>query len=126
MAEIILILLKDCTSRPSQNRFIEGLKELINHCSSQYKKSYLECSSEEQANVLRYFQKKGKPYKGLIGKVQNKFLGKSFYSTLAEYTTVGYCTSKLGATQGLSYVLIPGRYNGCIPLEHNQRTWATN
>lgn len=125
VGEIIEILLKDCTSRPSQNKFIDGLKELISYCSSTYHKSYLDCTSKEQSNVLRYFQENGKPPKGIIGKVQNQFLGKSFYSTLVEYTTFGYCTSELGATQGLSYVLIPGRYNGCIPLEPNQRTWAT-
>jgi hypothetical protein len=125
VGEIIVILLRDCTSRPSQNKFTEGLKELINYCSTEYKKSYIDCTSEEQAIILRHFQEKGKPFKGIIGKVQNKFLGKSFYSTLAEYTTFGYCTSEIGAKQGLSYVLIPGRYNGCIPLEQNQRTWAT-
>ena len=125
VGEIIEILLKDCTSRPSQNKFIDGLKELISYCSSKYHKSYLDCTLKEQTIVLRHFQENGKPAKGIIGKVQNEFLGKSFYSTLAEYTTFGYCTSELGANQGLSYVLIPGRYNGCIPLEPNQRTWAT-
>jgi hypothetical protein len=126
VGEIIITLLNDCTPRPSQNRFIEGLKELINHTSSQFNKSYLDCTSEEQSIVLRHFQKSGKPFKGIIGKAQNKFLGKSFYATLSEYTTYGYCTSELGASQGLSYVLIPGRYNGCIPLEKNQKTWATS
>ena len=125
VADIILILLKDCTSRPSQNRFIEGLKELINYSFSQYSKSYVDCTAAEQKNILSHFQKKGKPFNGMIGKVQNKYLGKSFYHTLAEYTTYGYCTSELGATQGLSYVLIPGRYKGCVPLEKNQRGWAT-
>jgi len=125
VGEIIVMLLKDCTSRPAQNKFIDGLKELISFCSSEYHKSYLDCTSKEQTAVLRHFQEKGRRFRGILGKVQNNFLGNSFYSTLAEYTTFGYCTSELGATQGLSYVLIPGRYNGCIPLEPKQRTWAT-
>jgi hypothetical protein len=125
VADAFLVLLKDCTPRPTQNRFIEGLKELMNYSSSEYKKSYIDCTIEEQSTILRHFQKKGKPFKGMLGKVQNKFLGKSFYATLAEYTTYCYCTSELGATQGLSYVLVPGSYNGCINLEKNQRTWAT-
>lgn len=125
VADTILILLKDCTKRPTQNKFIEGLKELINYCKSEYNKNYIDCSPTEQTIVLKHFQKKGTGFRGLIGKIQNKFLGKSFYATLAEYTTYAYCTSELGATQGLSYVLIPGRYNGCITLEPNQKTWAT-
>ncbi len=125
VADTLLLLLKDCTPRPTQNRFIEGVKELMNYSSSEYKKRFLDCTLEEQSTILRHFQNKGKPLKGLMGKVQNKFLGKSFYATLAEYTTYCYCTSELGATQGLSYVLVPGRYNGCITLDKNQRTWAT-
>ena len=125
VADTILVLLKDCTSRPSQNKFIDGLKDLISYSNSTYQKSYIDLTSKEQAVVLRHFQKLGKTNQGIIGKVQNKFLGKSFYTTLSEYTVHGYCTSELGATQGLSYVLVPGRYNGCVPLEPNQRTWAT-
>jgi hypothetical protein len=125
VSDTILVLLKDCTPRPTQNRFIEGVKELINYSSSEYNKDFLHCTIKEQSSILRHFQKKGKPFKGMIGKIQNKFLGKSFYETLAEYTTYSYCTSELGATQGLSYVLVPGRYNGCITLDKNQKTWAT-
>ena len=125
VADTLLLLVKDCTARPTQNRFIEGVKELMNYSHSEYKKSFIDCTIEEQSSILKHFQKKGKPYKGIIGKVQNKFLGKSFYVTLAEYTTYCYCTSELGATQGLSYVLVPGNYNGCISLDKHQKTWAT-
>ncbi len=125
VGETILVLLKECTTKPSQNKFIDGLKDLISYCSSTYHKSYIDCTPQEQATVLRHFQEKGKTTKGIIGKAQNKYLGKSFYTTLAEYTTHAYCTSELGATLGLSYSMVPGKYSGCIPLEPNQRTWAT-
>ena len=52
-----------------------------------------------------------------MGKVQYRLLGKSFFSILKELTVEGYCTSKLGATQALTYVYIPGSFQGCIEYE---------
>lgn len=121
----IYIMVKDCTDRKSQNKFINGLKELEEYCSGHYQKTYIQCSASEQQTILRHFQQKGRSYGGIIGKVQDRYLGRSFFSTLKEYAVQGYCTSELGATKGLAFIAIPGRYNGCIPLEKKQKTWAT-
>jgi hypothetical protein len=123
--DFISVMVKDCTERKSQNKFIDGLKELEAYCSSNYNKNYVHCSLAEQQAVMRHFQQKGRPMKGIMGKVQNRYLGKSFFTTLKEYTVLGYCTSELGASKGLAYVAVPGRFNGCIPLEKGQKTWAT-
>jgi hypothetical protein len=125
VGDYIIIMIKDCTGIREQNKFIDGLKELEHHCSSAYDKPFPRCTEAEQKQVLQYFEQKDKPFKGIAGKAQNKFLGKSFFTTLKEYTVSGYCSSELGATKGLAYVFIPGRYQGCIPLQTGQKTWAT-
>jgi len=51
--------------------------------------------------------------------------GTPFVKTLKELVVLGYATSKIGATQGLAYDHVPGRYRGCVPLTAGQRTWAT-
>jgi hypothetical protein len=40
---------------------------------------------------------------------------------------LGYFSSEPGATQVLQYEAVPGKYNGCIPLNEagNGKTWAT-
>jgi hypothetical protein len=75
---------------------------------------------------MQQYEENGRPAKGLLGKAENKYLGRSFFTTLKQYTVKGYCTSQLGATKGLTYVPVPGSYHGCIPKLPGQRAWATN
>jgi hypothetical protein len=124
--DFIIMMIKECTGRKEQNKFINGLQDLQGHCLINYGKLYQECTSKDQESVLSHFEKKGKPFKGIIGKAQNKFLGRSFFTTLKQYTVEGYCTSQPGATKGLAYDLVPGSYQACIPLTKGQKGWATN
>lgn len=47
-----------------------------------------------------------------------------FMRTMKELTVLGYYTSEIGATKELRYVRVPGRFEGCVPLTANDRTWA--
>jgi hypothetical protein len=123
--DFIIIMVKDCTETQSQNKFIGGLKDLEHYCASAYDKPFGKCTENEKQQVLKHFEEKGKNFKGILGKVQNRFLGKSFFTTLKEYTVEGYCSSQIGATRGLNYKPIPGKYLGCIPMEPGQKSWAT-
>jgi len=123
--DFIVMMIKDCTDIKSQNKFINGLHDLEHHCPSTYDKPFEQCSENEKHETLKYFEEKGRPFRGIVGKAQNRFLGKSFFTTLKEYTVRGYCTSEIGATRGLWYKPIPGKYLGCIPMEAGQKSWAT-
>jgi hypothetical protein len=126
VADYIIIMIRDCTDRMSANKFIDGLKALDGHCRSSYGQPYGSCTRDQQVKVMQRFEEMGRPPKGLLGKAENKYLGRSFFSTLKQYTVRGYCTSRLGATKGLAYVLVPGSYHGCIPKSPGQKGWATN
>ena len=80
---------------------------------------------KQQTDVVRHFQKKGKNFSGIWGKAKNKLLGKSFFAILKEYTTIGYCTSKPGATETLAYDYIPSKFEPCIVINSSQKSWAT-
>ena len=47
-----------------------------------------------------------------------------FFLTLRELVTIGYFTSKPGATVALRYDPIPGAYHGCVPLKEIGRGWG--
>ncbi|MFL5295911.1 MAG: gluconate 2-dehydrogenase subunit 3 family protein [Phenylobacterium sp.] len=47
-----------------------------------------------------------------------------FFAALKELVTVGYFTSRLGATKAVRYDLTPGAYRGCVPLAQIGRAWA--
>jgi gluconate 2-dehydrogenase gamma chain len=48
-----------------------------------------------------------------------------FFALLKELTTIGYFTSKPGATITLRYDPVPGAYRGCVPMKEIGRAWAT-
>jgi hypothetical protein len=126
VADYIIIMIRDCTDRISANKFIDGLKQLDSHCRSAYGGPFESCTPEQQVKVMHRFEEKGRPAAGLLGKAENKYLGRSFFTTLKHYTVKGYCTSQLGATKGLVYIPVPGSYHGCIPKLPGQKAWATN
>jgi hypothetical protein len=125
VGDYIVVMIRDCTDRMSANKFIDGLKQLGHYCQNHFDKPYQQCSEADQQAVLHYFEEKDAPYKGIVGKAQEAFLGQSFFATLKKYTVEGYCSSELGATKGLSYLYIPGSFHGCIPLQPGQKAWAT-
>jgi hypothetical protein len=125
VGDFIIVMIRDCTDRKSTNKFIDGLKDLAHYCRNHFDKPFEGCSAADQQAVLNYFEKKGTPYRGIIGKAQEVYLGRSFFTTLKKYTVEGYCTSQAGATRGLSYLYVPGSFHGCIPLQPGQRSWAT-
>lgn len=123
--DFIITMVRDCTEKMSMNKFIDGLKELDHYCRERYDMPYNQMAQAEQVSVMQYFEQEGRPYGGIIGKAQTRFLGKSFFTTLKEYTVAGYCSSEGGATKGLNYLYIPGHYQGCMPLQPGQKAWAT-
>ena len=123
--EFIIKMVTDCTEVNEQNNFVLGLKALEDYCLSKVGKSFLTCSDQEKIQVLTYFENKDKPQPGSIGKIQRKFMGKSFFATLREYSVIGYFSSEQGAKQALQYSHIPGRYSACEPYTQGGKAWAT-
>lgn len=124
--EFVIKMITDCADVKVQNKFIDGLQDLQQFAFEQFGKSFENCLIEQQDTVLVYFENKDEPFPGIIGKAQNKFLGKSFFTTLKEYTSVGYFTSEVGATKGLRYLYIPGKYEACQLLKPGEKSWATS
>ncbi len=123
--DCICALIQDCSDRTTQNKFIYGLEDLESYSHSEFGNSFIKCNNMQRNKILQHFEDAGKPYKGIMGKVQNKFFGKSFFTTLKIYTAIAYCTSMEGATKGLAYDYIPGGYGACIPIMPGQKSWAT-
>jgi hypothetical protein len=122
---ILIAMIKNNADRKTQNNFIDGLKELINYTTSKYDQPFATLPFATQQQIVQVFYEKGKNYAGKSGKVKNKILGKSFFEILKQYTSIAYCTSKEGASIGLAYDYIPGKFEGCVSLSPGQKSWAT-
>lgn len=48
----------------------------------------------------------------------------AFFRRMKELTLAGYYTSEIGATQALRHQMIFSAYQGCVPYEPDDRTWA--
>jgi hypothetical protein len=123
--EFIVNYVNDCADVRSANLFIDGLQDLQAYSRNNYDKPFQDCKENDQINILTHFEQKGKPWKGLMGKVQQKYLGKSFFTMLKELTVEGYCTSELGATRAFAYEAVPGSYQGHLMMQKDQKAWAT-
>ena len=49
-----------------------------------------------------------------------------FFSLMKNMTVLGYFNSEVGATMAANYDKIPGKYEGCIPVnKYSGKVWAT-
>jgi hypothetical protein len=118
-------MLKDCSDKKNQKNFINGIKDLEDYTLDNYKQDFLKCSNGQRNEIMRHFEQKAMYSSSLLNKVNNKLFGKPFFTQLKDLTTEGFCISEIGATQAMAYDYIPGSYEACIPLKHNQKAWAT-
>jgi hypothetical protein len=122
---VIVHLITECTDKPSANKFIEGLQDVHDYCRNKYGRPFHELDDHDRISTLTHFEQRDKPLPGRAGKAYSRLLGTPFFSTLKNCTVIAYCTSEQGATKGLSYVLVPGSFHGCILKLPGQKGWAT-
>ena len=123
--QYIIHMIKNEKDIKIKNNFIDGLKDLQQYVYDEYKTSFSKITKQQQIEVVSHFQKEGENFKGNLGKIRNKFLGKSFFLILKEYTCIGYCTSMIGVTKGLAYEAIPSKYLATTNYTNGQKSWAT-
>ncbi|MFB5944697.1 gluconate 2-dehydrogenase subunit 3 family protein [Albibacterium profundi] len=122
----IISVFKSCLTSRDKRTLLYGFNNLDEYCQTQYSSLFANCSKDRKIAALAHFQDQGAYKNAFVNKVRNKLLGKRFFELIKDLTVAGYCSSKVGATQGLAYDHIPGNYIACVPLSPNQRAWATD
>ncbi len=123
--ENLVSLISNCADIKSQNRFINGLIDLEERTLAHFNRSFVKCEPAEKKEIIDYYNNKLNFSSALMLKVEAKVIGKPFFATLKQFTSLTFFTSEFGASEVLRYSHIPGKYFGCIPLEPNQSSWAT-
>lgn len=121
----IINVVTNCFSTRDKNIFLRGLIDLERYSFSHFKTSFVNCNEPDKTQVISYFEDKGSYSSHLLNKVRRKIQGRSFFEQLKWLTVSGYCTSMLGATEGLAYEHIPRSYSSCTTLKPGQKSWAT-
>jgi hypothetical protein len=114
----IINVVQDCYTKAEQETFYAGLVKLDADCKAKTSKGFVQATEVQKKEALTACMLEGdmarKTKKGLV----------PFFFMIKELATVGYFTSKIGATEALDYLPIPGKFDGCMPLDPKQKTWA--
>lgn len=106
--EFIIRVMRDCHVLEEQETFYAGLERIAENSRKLHEKEFADLAPEQKD--------------GLIEDVSKKDGG--FFRRLKSLTMAGYFTSEIGATQALEYLPIPGKFEGDVPLQPGQKTWA--
>jgi glucoside 3-dehydrogenase (cytochrome c) hitch-hiker subunit len=109
VGQIINLLLTDCYDADAQLRVVNGLKEFRETVGDHF-------ASMSQVNREDWLRRID---------TEAKARGNEHYFTLMrELSLRAYFSSEIGMTKALRYVLVPGRWVGCVPLAPGQPAWA--
>jgi hypothetical protein len=98
---------------PEQARLLrEGLDGMDADAHAAHGAAFADLAPAQQAALLARYDEVRAPQR-------------RFFALLKELTTIGYFTSRPGATIALRYDPVPGDYRGCVPMKEIGRAWAT-
>jgi hypothetical protein len=110
-------MLAEYYTSSERSHFLDGLAGVDARAQRGCGRSFARCSTKEQHELLEQIDRE--TYASTAAAVPPPF-----FRTMKELTILGYYTSKIGATRELQHRLVPGRYEGCVPLGKIGRTWA--
>lgn len=105
---VINLLLTDCREPTEQRRVVDGLKEFRNTVGDHF----ASMSQTNRENWLRRID------------ADARTNPEHYLNLIRELSLQAYFSSEIGATKALRYVMTPGKWVGCVPLEAGQKAWA--
>ena len=94
-----------------KTQYTLGLKTFLEDCKSQNGKSFLDLDEKDQIVYLK--------------KVDSDEEKDSFFRTFKKIILWAYFTSEPGM-KSMNYVPVPGRFNGCIEIDENEKNLVGN
>lgn len=119
--EFIVRVVRDCYTKEEQEHFYEGLAKLNADCKAATSKEFVQADATQKKEALTKCMLEADQERKVN---RGKKVPNPFFFMIKELTTAGYFTSKIGATEALEYLPIPGKFDGCMPISPNQKTWA--
>jgi len=96
-----------------QRRFLDGIVELDRRASFVNERLFVECPPTWQDGILEAVE-----HDAFAARPDG---GDSFWHDLKYLTLYGYYTSEIGMREELQIPVIPGRFDGCMPITDGAR-----
>jgi hypothetical protein len=109
----MFLLLSECQAVEVQQRVANGLQELRAACRARGVASFDAMTQVQREQLL-----------GEIDAAAQKTGDTHWFAVARGLALHSYFTSEIGMTQAARYVLIPGKWQGCIPLAPGQPAWG--
>jgi Gluconate 2-dehydrogenase subunit 3 len=106
---VINLLLTDCREPAEQKRVVDGLKQFRKMVGDHF----ASMSQSDRENWLRRIDAEAKTTNG-----------EHYFALLRELSLQAYFSSEIGTTKALRYIMTPGKWVGCVPLQPGQPAWA--
>jgi len=106
---VINLLLTDCREPAEQKLVVDGLKQFRNTVGDHF----ASMAQIDRENWLR--------------RIDGQAIaagGKHYFPLIRELSLQAYFSSEIGMTKALRYVMTPGKWVGCVPLQPGQPAWA--
>jgi hypothetical protein len=107
------LMVKDCYDKEHQKVFLDGLKNVDEEAKKQYQTDFLSLDKDQKKALLTNLDKQQKAYQ----ETKEKDTPPHYFRMMKELTLLGYFTSEIGGSKVLTYVEVPGRFDGCIPYK---------
>jgi hypothetical protein len=120
--EFIDLILTEWYNPEERARFLDGVANVDAISQKGFGKDFTECAETEQVKMLSEFDQamaaetetlKSRPRAARMEPPQPTH---NFFHMFKQLTLTGYFTSEVGAKQALHFQMIPGHYDGCVPL----------
>lgn len=103
-----LMMIHDCFPPQAQDKFLKGLEAFKEFSLKKSGKSFLDSPATVKAELLSALEA-GQGIPDTLA---------YFYQTLKRLTIEAFTTSQYYLTNVQVYVLVPGRFFGCVPVSH--------
>lgn len=123
--DYIINVLLNCTNSHQQQIILSGLNDLEQYTTSNFGLNFLKCNTHQKLTAMQHFSEKESFSFNILNRIEARFFGKPFFVQFKGLAVQGYCLSMLGATRGLAYEAVPGRYVSCTTMSPFQKSWAT-
>ncbi len=108
--DFMAVMVKDCYTPEHQKIFTDGLNKLNEQAKTKYKADFMDLTSVQKKSFLNDLDQEQKKYTSSKENEEPPH----YFRMMKELTLLGFFTSEIGGTKVLTYVEVPGRFDGCI------------
>jgi hypothetical protein len=119
----VLKMVDDCQPKEEQQKFVSGLKEFEKLSQKKFDKSFIQCSQPQRDELVSdVLNKKSNSTAGGKNGGQNSTKKEepddvaAFVKSTKRLALQAYMTSQYYLTKVQPYKLVPGKFEGCIPV----------